>query len=103
MIKWIDEKSVLRNGKKVYKAGDEIPADLLSDSRIDHFSREKKIKIVDYIEVDKTNEKRKKKNSKKVEQVENSKEVKPVESVNSAAVKLEEIALVAPLNVSSHL
>ena len=29
-IQWTDERSVLRDGKDVYQAGDFIPADLLS-------------------------------------------------------------------------
>jgi len=45
MIKWIDKRSVLRQGKKVYRAGDVLPADLLSKSRIDYLLEVNKIEI----------------------------------------------------------
>jgi hypothetical protein len=65
MLKWNDDRSVLKIGKKTYKAGDEIPAEKLSDSRIKHLIEKKKIKSFDYIEVEKSTKKNKKKNSKK--------------------------------------
>ena len=89
MIIWIDEKSVLRNKKKIYKSGMEIPEGILSEKRIDKFLGEKKIKIVDYIEVDKSDKKSGKKVQKKSnksvkpvqgeEKLEDKKEVKPVQ------------------------
>lgn len=45
MIKWIDKRSVLRSGNKVYKAGDAIPADMLSRSRVDYLLDVRKVEI----------------------------------------------------------
>ena len=45
MIKWIDKRSVLRSGKTKYRAGDVIPADVLTQSRIDYLIEIGKVKI----------------------------------------------------------
>jgi len=47
MITWIDKKSVLMLAdKKKIKAGDVIPAGILSDARIEALKKQKKIKVV---------------------------------------------------------
>jgi hypothetical protein len=46
-ITWIDKKSTLLHGKNTYKAGDTIPAGILSASRLDTFVKAKKIRIGD--------------------------------------------------------
>lgn len=46
-ITWIDKKSVLRADKRFFKAGDEIPADVLSPSRIELLKSQKKIRVGD--------------------------------------------------------
>jgi len=47
MIKWIDEKSVLKVGKELFKAGDIIPADALSEKRIELFKSLKQLEVVE--------------------------------------------------------
>ena len=44
-LTWIDKKSVLRADKRFFKAGDEIPADVLSPGRIELLKSQKKIRI----------------------------------------------------------
>jgi hypothetical protein len=43
MLKWIDKRSVLLAGKKTYKAGEVIPADVLSAERIEQLIKLKKM------------------------------------------------------------
>lgn len=45
VITWIDKKSVLYSNKRRFKAGDSIPAGILSQNRIDSLLIDKKIKI----------------------------------------------------------
>jgi len=45
LITWIDKKSVLLHGKNRYKAGDKIPAGILTPARIDALVATKQIKI----------------------------------------------------------
>jgi hypothetical protein len=45
MIKWTDKKSVLMYKGKIFKAGDAIPAGILSDNQIADFKSLKKIKV----------------------------------------------------------
>lgn len=52
-ITWIDRKSVLYHNKRMFKAGDVIPAGILSESRIEALKKEKKI-VVGEIKVDKS-------------------------------------------------
>jgi len=52
-ITWIDRKSVLYHNKRVFKAGDVIPAGILPESRIATLKKEKKI-VVGEIKVDKS-------------------------------------------------
>ena len=52
-ITWVDRKSVLYHNKRVFKAGDVIPAGILPDSRIATLKKEKKI-VVGEIKVDKS-------------------------------------------------
>lgn len=44
-LTWIDKKSVLRADKRFFKAGDEIPADVLSPGRIELLKSQKKIRV----------------------------------------------------------
>ena len=46
MILWIDEKSVLRNGKEQYRTGDIVPDGVLSHNRIKQFKADHKIKVI---------------------------------------------------------
>jgi hypothetical protein len=47
MITWIDKKSVLMlANRKIIKAGQEVPAGILSDARIEVLRKQKKIKAV---------------------------------------------------------
>ena len=50
MIKWIDKRSVLSSGNKSFKAGDVIPAGLLSQSRIEDLKKQGKISVTGEIE-----------------------------------------------------
>ena len=52
-ITWIDRKSVLYHNKRVFKAGDVIPAGILPASRIESFKKDGKI-IIGEIKVDKS-------------------------------------------------
>ena len=52
-ITWVDRKSVLYHNKRMFKAGDVIPADILPASRIESLKKEKKI-VVGEIKVDKS-------------------------------------------------
>lgn len=52
-ITWIDRKSVLYHNKRMFKAGDVIPAGILPESRIATLKKEKKI-IIGEIKVDKS-------------------------------------------------
>jgi hypothetical protein len=45
-LKWIDKKSVLKVGKQLFKAGDILPADELSEKRIELFISLKQIEKV---------------------------------------------------------
>lgn len=53
-ITWIDKKSVLYFNKRKFKAGDVIPAGILSQNRIDSLLSDKKIKIesAPYLKID---------------------------------------------------
>lgn len=51
ILKWIDEKSVLKIGKDIYRAGDIVPAGSLSKKRADLF-RELKMISVGILEVE---------------------------------------------------
>ena len=53
VITWIDKKSTMLNGKKTYRAGDEIPAGLLTAERIETLVKSKKIRVGDIV-VDKS-------------------------------------------------
>jgi hypothetical protein len=44
-ITWIDKKSVLYHSKRMFKAGDVIPAGIIPSSRIETLKKEKKIAI----------------------------------------------------------
>ena len=47
MITWIDKRSVLMLAdRKLIKAGQEVPAGVLSDARIELLKKQKKIKVV---------------------------------------------------------
>ena len=52
-ITWIDRKSVLYHNKRVFKAGDVIPADILPASRIESLKKDKKI-VIGEIKVNKS-------------------------------------------------
>jgi hypothetical protein len=45
MIKWTDKKSVLMYKGKIFKAGDAIPAGILSENQTADFKSLKKIKV----------------------------------------------------------
>jgi hypothetical protein len=45
MIKWIDRRSVLTQGRKKYVFGDTIPEGILSAERLDLLVSQKKIKV----------------------------------------------------------
>jgi hypothetical protein len=49
MIRWIDKRSHLKSGKEYYKAGDTIPAGILSKNRIKLFQSLNQLEIVDKI------------------------------------------------------
>lgn len=49
MITWISKKQVFKNGKKFYKAGDEIPAELLTEARLESFKKKKLVKVTEEI------------------------------------------------------
>lgn len=49
MITWISKKQVFKNGKKFYKAGDEIPAELLTGARLESFKKKKLVKVTEEI------------------------------------------------------
>lgn len=56
MIKWTDKKSTLSVGKRIFKAGDVIPAGILSDDRITYLQKTGQIQVIekgDKIVVDK--------------------------------------------------
>lgn len=42
-VRWIDENSVLKNGKTIYKAGDEVPRKILTDKLFKKLKDGKKI------------------------------------------------------------
>lgn len=52
-ITWVDRKSVLYHNKRVFKAGDVIPADILPASRLESFKAENKV-VIGEIKVDKS-------------------------------------------------
>ena len=52
-ITWIDRKSVLYHNKRMFKAGDVIPADILPASRIESLKKDKKI-VIGEIKVNKS-------------------------------------------------
>ena len=47
IIKWIDKKSVLKGNQKTFKAGDIIPAKVLTESRIKYLLSTGKIEKVE--------------------------------------------------------
>lgn len=75
LITWIDKKSVLYFNKRKFKAGDSIPAGVLTQNRIDMLLADKKIsvKVID---------------TKDVESVKT--EVKPVKTKFKSKAELED-------------
>ena len=52
-ITWIDRKSVLYHNKRVFKAGDVIPAGIIPPSRLESFKADNKV-VIGEIKVDKS-------------------------------------------------
>ena len=78
MITWIDKKSVLMlANRKIIKAGQTVPAGILSDARIEALKKQKKIKVVVSESVEPVAVKEKPKPVK----IEKPKPVKPVKVV----------------------
>jgi len=86
IIKWIDKKSVLSDNKKTFKAGDVIPADFLTKSRLAFLIDEGKIEKMEPIgkidpvksekEIEKQPEKVKKSKKKKTKTEKDKPEIK---------------------------
>lgn len=44
ILKWVDDRSVLAHGGKIYKAGATVPAAILSSERVAYLKRNKKLR-----------------------------------------------------------
>jgi hypothetical protein len=53
LITWIDQKSVLKCGKKSFQAGDVVPAGMIPENRLEHFVFKKQIRLGEIV-VDKS-------------------------------------------------